>query len=123
MTGLIAKPYNLKELPVSILSVLFGKRKPQNSARRISKVSRRAVMRRLRTLYKKVERKDVAIAGISQEISRLATRRFARATKRMKDRTKANLLSDRDVLLAEVAALEAQLNSYNAKNLSLAKKH
>jgi len=98
------------------------KRRPRNGERRISKVSRKAVMRKLRPLYKKVERKDKAIAAISQEITRLASRNFARATKRMKERTKANLFSDRDVLLAEVAALEAQLNGYNAKNLSLAKK-
>jgi hypothetical protein len=40
----------------------------------------------------------------------------------MKERVKANLLADREVLLAEVNALELQLNGYNAKNLSIAKK-
>jgi len=101
---------------------LFGKRKPQRRVRRISKVCRKAVMRKLRPLYKKVERKDHAIAAISKEIAGLQSKNFARATKRMKERTKANLLSDREVLLAEVSALEALLDGYNAKNLSIAKR-
>ena len=78
-------------------------------------------MRKLRPLYKKVERKDRQLQQSRKRFS-IGSRNFARATKRMKERTKANLFSDRDVLLAEVAAREAQLNGYNAKNLSLAKK-
>jgi hypothetical protein len=106
-----------------IFGQLFGRRKPQqNNRRRISPASRRAVMRKLRPLLKKVERKDRAIANISREISRLGSRSFARANKRMKERVKANLFADREILLVEVNALEQQLNGYYAKNLSLAKK-
>ena len=106
-----------------IFDRLFGRRRPQkNNTRRISPASRRAVMRKLRPLLKKVERKDRAVASISREISRLGSRPFARANKRMKERVKANLLADREILLAEVNAFEQQLNGYYAKNLSIAKK-
>lgn len=99
---------------------LFGKRGPVK-ARKISSASKKAVMRKLRPLLKKVENKDVAIAKISKEISKLASKPFTRANKRMKDRVKTNLLAEREELLVKVSALETKLDGYNAKNLMLAK--
>lgn len=99
----------------------FGKRNTPKT-RKISSASKKAVMKKLRPLLKKVERKDTAIANISKEISKLSSVRFARASKRMKDRVKANLLAEREELLVVVSALEAKLDGYYSKNLMLTKR-
>lgn len=100
---------------------LWSKRKPQ-SVRRVSASRRRAVMRRLRPVLRKVEAKDRQLAKLSRVIAELGSRPFTRAVKRMKSRTKANLFSEREILLAEVERYEALLDGYNSKNLSIEKK-